>query len=297
VCSDLDLEGTLAAHEAFLDDWNPAREREAAFIRDLRPDLVIGDLPPLAFAAAERARVPAVGVANFAWDWILEAYTEREPRFLPIVARYAEAYATAETLFRLPFAGAFDAFQHVVDTPLLVNFSTRTRSECRAALGIPPSDARKLVLVSFGGFSGGCNTPHRDEDLSRYRFVGIGPEPELLHDHHTEWKALPKPSPIPHEDLMRACDAILGKPGYSTVAEAIAHDTRFLFLPREGFREAPVLEAGLARYGRSKRMPREDFETGRWLSHLNALFERPRPSETLPPTGATFIATAIQERT
>jgi len=293
---DLDLEGTLAAHESFLDDWVPSLEREVEFIRDFRPNLVIGDLPPLAFAAAARARVPAIGVANFSWDWILEAYSEREPRFERIVARYAEAYATAETLFRLPLAGAFDAFPRVVEAPLLVNHTRRTRDECRASLGIPASDTRKLVLVSFGGFSAGSITPHRDEDLSNYRFVGIGPKPEQLHDHDTEWLALPKPSPLPHENLMRACDAILGKPGYSTVAEAIAHDTRFLYLPREGFREVPVLEAGLARYVCSLEMPRNDFEAGRWLPNLDALWNQPRPSESLPLTGATFIAKAILQR-
>ena len=293
---DLDLEGTLAAHESFLDDWEPALERESAWIRGFRPSLVVGDLPPLGFAAASRAGVPAIGVANFSWDWILEAYSEREPRFRPIVARYAEAYATVETLFRLPLAGAFDAFPSVVEAPLLVNHSTRTRDECRAALGIPSHDTRKLVLVSFGGFSGGLNAPHCDEDLSDYRFVGLGPEPELLHHHRTEWLALPKPSPIPHEDLMCACDAILGKPGYGTVAEAIVHHTRFLFPPREGFREVPILTAGLARYCSSLGIPREDLEAGRWLPHLDTLFELPEPTETLAPSGDTFIAAAICER-
>jgi L-arabinokinase len=293
---DLDLAGTLAAHESFVREWDRTLEREIAWIRDFRPSLVVGDLPPLAFAAAARTGVPSVGIANFSWDWILEAYTEREPRFRPIVTRYAEAYATVETLFRLPLAGAFDAFPNVVEAPLLVSHSTRTRDDCRAALGIPLADSRKLVLVSFGGFSGGSNTPHRDEDLSDYRFVGLGSEPDLPHSSRTEWLALPKPSPIPHEDLMRACDAILGKPGYGTVAEAIVHDTRFLFPPRIGFREVPVLESGLARYGCSLRMPREDFEAGRWLPHLTALFKLPRPTETLAPTGNTFIADALREQ-
>ena len=157
---------------------------------------------------------------------------------------------------------------------------------------VPGNAARPRRRSPFGGFGGGSTRPHRDEDLSNYRFVGLRTEPASLHDHHPDWLTLPEPSP-PHEDLVCACDAILGKPGYGTVAEAIAHDTRFLFLPREGFREVPILEAGLARYCTSLRMPRQDFEDGRWLPHLDALFERPRPSETLRPDGATFIAKAI----
>jgi len=292
---DLDLAGTLAAHEAFARDWPRRLECETAWIRELRPSLVVGDLPPLAFAAAERAGVPALGVANFGWDWILDAYTQREPRFRPLVDRYASAYASVETLFRLPLSGAFDAFRNIVDAPLLVNRSTRTREQCRAALGIPPGDTHRLVLVSFGGFSADTAAPRLAEDLADYRFVGIGAAPASLRAG-IDWLALPSPSPIPHEDLMRACDAILGKPGYSTAAEAMAHDTRYLFPPRKGFREVPILEAGLARYARARRMPRDDFEAGRWRRHLDALFELPAPAECLSTDGADFIANAIRGR-
>ena len=35
-------------------------------------DLVVGDVPPLAFEAAAEAGVDSVAVANFSWDWIYE---------------------------------------------------------------------------------------------------------------------------------------------------------------------------------------------------------------------------------
>ena len=34
----------------------------------------MGDIPPLAFAAAAAAGVPAIALCNFTWDWIYGAY-------------------------------------------------------------------------------------------------------------------------------------------------------------------------------------------------------------------------------
>jgi hypothetical protein len=100
---------------------------------------------------------------------------------------------------------------------------------------------------------------------------------------------------MPHEDLVHACDAVLGKPGYGSVAEALAHDARFLYLPRHDFREIPVLEEALARHGRARCMPREDFIAGRWRRHLDALFELPPPPSTLARDGAEVLAGHLLE--
>ncbi|MCH2171591.1 hypothetical protein MK489_12475 [Myxococcota bacterium] len=288
---DLDLPSTLQAHQAFLTDWNSAVEREARFLEQRGADLVVGDIPALAFAAAARAGVHSVAVANFSWDWILEPYAADEAGFRPAVERYAEAYAMANHLFRLPFHGEFDAFGSILDTPLLVNHATRDRRQSLHALGLP-DDGRPLVLVSFGGFGAKPDRGPQANDLEDYRFLGFSDPPEGL---ASAWTTLSHPSPIPHEDLVNACDVILGKPGYGTVAEACAHGTRFLHLPRQNFREIPALEAGLARYCTARSMPREDFEDGRWREHLDALLSLPTQQDPLASDGDQVIAGALLE--
>ncbi len=94
---------------------------------------------------------------------------------------------------------------------------------------------------------------------------------------------------------MQAADAILGKAGYGSVAEALVHGTRFLTLPRRDFREIPLLEAGLARHGCALRLPREDFEAGRWRAPLDALFARPAPLPAPASNGAEVLAQALLE--
>ena len=95
---------------------------------------------------------------------------------------------------------------------------------------------------------------------------------------------------------MYACDAIIGKPGYGTAAEAVTHGTRFLHLPRPDFREVSVLTEALARYGGARAMPREDYAAGRWRAHLDALFEQPPPAQPIATNGAEFIAEALCDR-
>jgi L-arabinokinase len=289
---DLDLPGTLVAHAAFVRGWDAAVAREADWIRGSGARLIVGDIPPLAFAAAERAQRPALAIANFSWDWIFADFAEADPRWKPLASRYREAYGRAETLFRLPLHGDLSAFREIVDVPLLVNRSSRSREACRAALGLAPDEARRVVLVSFGGF--GSTAPGAGaEERSAYLFVGFGPRPAGFAG---DWIALPSPSPIPHEDLIHACDAVLGKPGYGTVAEALAHGTRFLHVERRDFAEVPVLEAGLARHACARRLARADFEAGRWRPQLDALFTAPARRYALPSDGAEVIADAVLTR-
>ena len=85
-------------------------DAEARLLERHNATLVAGDMPPLAFAAAAAADVPAVAIGNFTWDWIYEHYHEQvatTPDLLPVMRN---AYATADLAWRLPMAGGFVAF-------------------------------------------------------------------------------------------------------------------------------------------------------------------------------------------
>lgn len=290
---DLDLEASLEAHRAFLAGWDAALEREAAWIADLGARLVVGDVPPLAFAAARRAGVPSLAVTNFSWDWVVAEHAATDPRWQPIVDAYRKAYGEATLLLRLPLSDGLTAFRESVDVPLLVNVSARSRAECRQAIGVVPDEARRVVLVSFGGFGGVSAEAEEDEDLSAYLFV-CSDDPPRRRD--SEWVRVETSDALPHEDVVHACDALIGKPGYGTVSEALAHGTRYLWLPRPGFCEAAPLVEGLERHGCALPMPREDFAAGRWRPHLDALFALPQRPARIRTDGAAVIADTLLER-
>ena len=90
-------------------------------------------------------------------------------------------------------------------------------------------------------------------------------------------RLLPHHSPIYHPDLVAAADLVVGKLGYSTVAESFAAGTRMLYVPRPTFRESAVLEAWVAARLPAEAMPFEALRAGRWVGRVAGLLARPRP--------------------
>src|SRR5262245_51885963 len=115
-------------------------DEEAAFLQQCRADLVVGDVPPLAFAAAHHAGVRSIAIANFTWDWIYEGFPGFESEAPGVLSCVRQAYVKASKVLRLPFYGGFAPMIHVTeDIPLIGRASTRSRTDARDALNLNPS--------------------------------------------------------------------------------------------------------------------------------------------------------------
>jgi hypothetical protein len=92
----VDVPATRAALQQHLDRWEQTVADEAAFARAIGARLVYADVPPIAFAAAARAKLPSVALANFSWSWIYDGYADQDGWFAEAAARLraAEAQAT-----------------------------------------------------------------------------------------------------------------------------------------------------------------------------------------------------------
>ena len=107
-------------------------------------------------------------------------------------------------------------------------------------------------------------------------------------------RLLPHHSPIHHPDLVAAADLVVGKLGYSTVAEVVTAGGRMLYAPRNGFRES----AELARYLKD-RLPAEaiaiaELESGEWVDRLPQMLACARPAAGVTQ-GAAVAADRIAE--
>lgn len=290
---DIDVPGSLAAHEVVLRTWERDADGEAAFLTESEASLVIGDVPPLSFEAAGRAGVPSFALCNFTWDWLVEPYAAKEARWETVRARYASAYSRAEEWLRLPFSPDLPLFSKSTAAPLLVRGRKLSRTEARARIRVPKTESRPLVLVSFGGLEPLGPAPQGAEDLSGFRFVSFLPKPEGL---KTEWTLLPQHCPLRSVDLAAACDAVLSKPGYGIISESISQKLRFLYLGRDDFRETPFLVRGLKESGVARELPRADFLACRWREGLEDLVSRPWDRPPVPDGGADFLARALISR-
>jgi L-arabinokinase len=293
-----DLPATVARAAGFYAGIDARIEAEARWLDATRPALVVGDIPPLAFAAAHRAGVPAAAFSNFTWDWIYEGYRDHLGAAAWLPARLSQLQATAMVAWRLPMHGAFAPYRHVVDVPFVARHARRARDEVRRALGIDPT--RPVVLVSFGGF--GLEGLPLDEVAGDSRFTIVTtdvPDPAqsaapIVHRRRSGVVVINEDALYAagyrYEDVVCASDVVVTKPGYGILAEAIANGPAVLYTSRGPFAEYDVLVREMPRYLRCGFITHEDLLGGRWSPHLGALLDQPPPPERPATNGAEVVA-------
>jgi hypothetical protein len=286
----MDLEGTAAAWRAFMEGWNDRVVGEAAWLRQAGARLVLGDIPPLAFAAAAEAGVPSVALGNFSWDWIYAHLAEGEPVLGEAAKRAGEAYARADLLLRLPFAGGLSAFRRIEDVPLVARKPTVAKSEARARLGL---DERPAVLLSFGGVGLPGLKPDAFAALTGHQVlltgrVGDGAAPANL--RRLDGPAL-LAAGLEYPDLVGAADVVVTKPGYGIVSDCIGAGTRLVYTDRGDFPEYPVMVAEMPRYLPAVFATNEEVREGRLRRALEAVEALP-----FPPPPRTDGASVAAER-
>lgn len=289
----LDAEATAREAAEFYRTFVDRASSEAAFLRECGATLVVGDLPPLAFEAAHRAGVPSVALGNFTWDWIYAAYPAFADLAPAVVSVIRQAYGHAALALRLPMWGGFDGWRSpIVDLPFVARHSHRESGEVRTLLGV--ESERRLVLASFGGLgiAGLDLAPLARLDgyavLTTGRaaeFPGGIPDGVLVIDDQDVYRR-----GLRYEDIVRAADIVVSKPGYGIIAECIANDTALLYTSRGHFVEYDVLVAAMPRFLRCRHIDHGDLFAGRWAPHLDALFASPDPSETPRTDGAQIAA-------
>jgi hypothetical protein len=277
---ELDVDATGAALEAHLAAWPSLVDQEATFLRESGARLVLGDVPPLAFAAAARAGVPSVALANFSWSWMYSVYAERDRRIAAAVAPLRAAEAQATLLLALSMSRGLDAFPRQRAIAPVARALTRPPSETRARLPFG-ADLRPLVLLSFGGFGRDLSieiapSPRHNLLVVNAQFAGrdgmaaIDPDRTELH----------------HQDLVASVDCVIGKPGYGTVAECLRRPTPFCFATHGDFPEHLALLDGVRRWLPSAPIALDELRSGAWAATVDRARAVVPPERAPAPDGA-----------
>ncbi len=271
---DEDETATQAAR--FYADFDRRAAIEAEFLRGVGATLVVGDIPPLACAAADRADLPSVALGNFTWDWIYSIYPAFDriaPEVIPTIRR---AYASTTLALRLPLHGGFEPMAGVTrDIAFIARTSTRDPGDTRRQLGI--AGERPVVLASFGGY--GVDLPIEAlRQSDRFTFIEPMREP---------------PSGLKYEDLVAAADVVVSKPGYGIVSECVANGTALLYTSRGRFIEYDLFVAGMPEILRCRYLSQEDLLGGRWAEAIDALLAQPEAPERPAVNGADTAAEQI----
>ena len=291
-----DETATAQQAAAFYGDFDRRADAEVAVLRDLRASLVIGDVPPLAFAAAARAGIPSLAIANFTWDWIYEAYPAFDHGAPGVLTTIREAYAATDVALRLPLHGGFETMTRVEDIPIIARHAAAGREKSRQILGI---DERTVVaLASFGAY--GVSLPFT-EIVADDSFTLIVTEREAPASR--QWddgsrllrvsEARLAACGLGYPDLVAAADVVVTKPGYGIVSECIANGAALLYTSRGRFPEYELFVREMPAWLRCRYIPQEDLRAGRWTGAIQALLQQPAPSARVATDGAGIAAERI----
>ncbi len=287
----LDEADSIRRAAAFHSDLVTRAATETRVLRELGAGLIVGDIPPLAFAVGAAAGIPSIALGNFTWDWVYADYprVRLAPSLLPTIRG---AYAKGTMALRLPMSAGFETFSNVKEIPMIARHATRTRQEVCKLLKLPAD--KPLVLMSFGGYG----LPGLDTDgLAKFKKytvvttanlpVGRTRKQALLAERKGSFISVNEEAMynagVRYEDLVGAAEAVVTKPGYGIITECIANDTAVLYTSRGHFPEYDVLVEEMPKYLRTAFIGQEDLFAGKWGTPLDKLLAQPKAKHHKKP--------------
>jgi UDP-N-acetylglucosamine:LPS N-acetylglucosamine transferase len=271
-----DLNATLRRLSEFLPFQASCIKEIAAAVKKLNCALIICDISPMGLAVGKQAGIPTVLVENFTWDWIYRQYAD-------LAGRFNEHIDYLKTLFT-------GAQYHVKTEPVCsvgpVDLTTAPVSRkiknpaarIRKRLGLPA--ASKMVLITTGGIKQRYGFLDKLRKVRRIDFVLPGAGLQIaIRDNLI---ILPARSDFYHPDLVNASDAVVGKVGYSTLAEVYHAGVPFGYAVRSNFRESEPMVDFIEREINGIFLDESEFSLGEWTAKLNDLLDMGRVPRNAP---------------
>jgi L-arabinokinase len=294
----LDEADSIRRAWAFHSDMVTRAASETRILHELGAGLIVGDIPPLAFAVGGSAGIPSIAIGNFTWDWVYADYprVRLAPQLLPALRG---AYGKVSISLRLPMHGGFENMNNVTDIPFIARHAAHTREEVCKILKLPAD--KPIVLVSFGGYG----LPGLDTDqlakFKKYTVVMTASAP-LARSQKGAAAAERKGSfvsineeamynaGVRYEDLVGAAEVVVSKPGYGIISECIANDSALLYTPRGHFPEYDVLVQEMPKYLRTALISHDDLFACKWESAIDKLLAQPKHKKKPETNGADVAA-------
>ena len=276
-----DLPATVQKLNEFL-PFNQAQIAAVAEkISHLNCKLVICDIAPLGIRVARKAGVPSVLIENFTWDWIYQGYAQEE--FNVFTAYLQPIFA--------------EATYHIQTQPICkpdrVDFTAGPASrkikissrQIRESLRLP--DSCKVVMITAGGVPKSYGFIDKLKNQTDTYFIIPGASnSEIIQNNLI---LLPEDSDYFHPDLINAADAVVGKIGYSTIAEIYQAGVPFAYCVRAHYRESKPLVDFAEKHLCGFAIGETEFQAGDWIRRLQDLLALPRFKQDTP-NGADQIA-------
>ena len=288
-----DIDETVRRLDRFMPPDRALVHSLAETITEIGCELVVCDISPLGIAVGKEAQIPTLLIENFTWDWIYQEYVgvhgelERHIHGMKALFDGVDYHIQAEPVCRRRKAD--------LTTSPISRMARNASREIRNQLKIP-RDA-KVVTITMGGISETYPFLGRLAEEKKFFFIIPGASKSLT--RRKNLILLPHHSDFFHPDLVHASDALVGKVGYSTLAEVYYAGIPFGYVARKRFRESAILASFIASDMKGFPIEEEDFYSGAWVSRLTDLLSLPRIAHR-PQNGAfaaaEFILSVLKKR-
>ena len=279
---DEDLGATLEALKARVPFPERTLDTLAARVDALGGDLVVSDIAPIGLAVARRCGLPSVLVENFTWDWIYRGYEDSCPA-LGAIAEYLQGTFGSAT-YHVQTEPVCVASPRARQVAPVSRVPRTSRSAVRRALGLP--DDAPMVLITMGGVGWDDNALQAQLGDDDPWLVIPGSQ---RHTNADRIIRLSAHSTFYHPDLIHAADVVVGKLGYSTLAEVWAAGVPCAYLRRTHFRESARLEAWLQEELPCRRLEVDHLTSDEWIGPVRELLREGRRQPNRPG-GAADVA-------
>ena len=281
---DVRVDESLAAYRELHARWEEQLASQARPLEQTRPDLVLANIPYVVLATAARLDIRAAALCSLNWAEIFQGICNGLPGVDPIYQDMLHAYAGARVFLRPAPSMPMPGLRNARDIGPIARLSPQRRPELQQVLGLAPKT--RLIALSMGGMS----TPLPLDAWPKFPncFWLVPPDQPVDRPDMRHWTELG----FHLIDILASCDALVTKPGYGSVAEAVCNGVPVLYVERGNWPEEPYLVGWLEQQGRALKISRADLEAGRLFEPLDQLWRMP-PKPPLAPTGIEEAVTVL----
>ena len=247
------------------------------------------DIAPLGIRIARQAGVPSVLVENFTWDWLYRGYSDKELKEFNQYLQPIFANATYHIQAQ-PVCQSGPADLSAAPTSRKIKTSSR---EIRSRLGL--SDSSKVVVITAGGIPKKYGFIDKLKRVTDVQFILPGATDTETRQGNLI--LLPQSSDYFHPDLINAADAVVGKVGYSTMAEIYQAGVPFGYVARPENREMKPLVDFIETHMSGMAITDAEFLRGSFTEYLDRLLRipcTPGPRSNGADQIAGFIAALLE---
>jgi hypothetical protein len=284
---EVDVPASVQVYADFHRDREAGLSQDLEMLRELRPDVVLADIPYRILIAAQAAGVPAIGLCSLNWAAIHAAYCADSREGTAVNGYMLSGYRAAEVFLAPAPALPMPELENCRAIGPIARTGRRRLEELRQRTGLP--HGTRYVLVAMGGIATRlplANWPR----MAGVAWVFAEPVSSARNDI-----VLFDTLSMPFIDVLASVAAVFTKPGYGTYAEAVCNGVPLLALERRDWPETRYLNDWARAHGRFAEISRAQLEAGDFAAVLERLWRQPvRPPPE--PAGIAQAADIVQAR-